>query len=72
VPTGATFVDAAGPAAFAGHLVFCTLNTGMLVVTPGSPHASVASGPSSCNLDVKEGPDHAVYFSDLVTIHRMA
>jgi hypothetical protein len=44
----------------------------MLVVTPGSPHASVSAGPGACNLDVKQGPDHALYFSDLTTIHRMA
>jgi glucose/arabinose dehydrogenase len=72
VPTGAAFVDAAGPSGFAGHLVFCTLNKGMLIVTPGSPHASVSSGPSGCKLDVKEGPDHALFFTDLTTIHRMA
>ena len=71
VPTGATFVDANGPAGYAGHLVFCTFDRGMLIVTPGSPHASVASGPSGCNLDVKEGPDHALYFSDAITIHRL-
>lgn len=70
VPTGAAFIDASGPSQFAGHLVFCTLNGGMQIVTPGSPHASLQSGPSGCLLDVKEGPDHAVYFSDTATIHR--
>ena len=64
VPTGATFVDGAGPAGYAGHLVFCTFSAGMRILTPGSPHATVASGPSGCRLDVKEGPDHALYFSD--------
>jgi len=44
----------------------------MLVVTPGSPHASVRSGPSGCRLDVKQGPDHALYYSDSTTIHRLA
>jgi aldose sugar dehydrogenase len=72
VPTGATFVDESGPPRYAGHLVFCTLDRGMLIVTPGSPHATVSAGPSTCNLDVKEGPDHALYFSDLTTIHRLA
>jgi len=72
VPTGAAFVDASGPAGYAGHLVFCTWYRGMLVVTPGSPHASVRSGPSGCRLDVKQGPDHALYYSDSTTIHRLA
>jgi len=71
VPTGAAFVDASGPAGYAGHLVFCTFDRGMLIVTPGSPHAGVRSGPSGCLLDVKEGPDHALYFSDATTIHRL-
>src|SRR5262249_15148495 len=71
-PTGAAFIDAAGPAQFAGHLVFCTFNGGMRVVTPGSPHPSVQSGPSSCQPDVKQGPDHAVDFPDVQTICRVA
>lgn len=72
VPTGAAFIDAAGPSQFAGHLVFCTFNGGMRIVTPGSPHASLQPGPSGCLLDVKEGPDHAVYFSDTTTIYRVS
>jgi glucose/arabinose dehydrogenase len=72
VPTGMTFVDSNGPSGYAGHLVFCTLNSGMRIVTPGSPHASVSNGPSACQLDVKEGPDHALYFSDESAIHRLA
>ena len=72
VPSGATFVDASGPGSYAGHLVFCTFDSGMRMVTPGSPHASVSNGPSGCQLDVKEGPDHALYFSDPSTIHRLA
>jgi glucose/arabinose dehydrogenase len=71
VPTGAAYIDAAGPVQFAGHLVFCTLNAGMQIVTPGSPHASLQIGPSGCQLDVKEGPDHAVYFSNTSTIYRV-
>jgi glucose/arabinose dehydrogenase len=71
VPTGAAFIDAAGPAPFAGHLVFCSLDAGMQIVTMGSPHASVKPGPSGCNLAVTEGPDHAVYFSDTTTIYRV-
>jgi glucose/arabinose dehydrogenase len=72
VPTGAAFIDSSGPSQFAGHLVFCTFNGGMRIVTPGSPHASPQPGPSGCHLDVKEGPDHAVYFSDTGTIYRVS
>ena len=72
VPTGAAFIDSSGPSPFAGHLVFCTFNGGMRIVTPGSPHASLQPGPSHCLLDVKEGPDHAVYFSDTATIYRVS
>ncbi len=72
VPTGAAFIDAAGPAPFAGHLVFCTFDAGMRIVTAGSPHASLQPGPSGCRLDVKQGPDHLVYFSDTGTIYRVS
>ena len=71
IPTGATFVDSAGPAAYAGHLVFCTYGHGMLVLTAGSPHATVRDGASQCRLDVKEGPDHALYLSDEGHIYRV-
>jgi glucose/arabinose dehydrogenase len=71
VPTGAAFVSASAPQPYAGHLVFCTLDRGMLVASPGSPHAAVARGPSGCRLAVVEGPDHALYFSDLTAIHRL-
>lgn len=70
VPAGATFVDSSGPAAFAGHLVLCTYAAGMLVLSPGIPHASATRGPSNCRLDVKEGPDHALYYSDTGHIYR--
>jgi glucose/arabinose dehydrogenase len=72
IPTGAVFVDGAGPAGYAGHLVFCNFARGMLVVTPGSPHATVSGGPSGCRLDVKEGLDHALYYSDTGHIYRLA
>lgn len=71
VPTGMAFVDASGPAPYAGHLVFCTFEHGMLVVTPGSPRATVSPGPAQCNLDVKQGPDHALYYSDTGHIYRL-
>jgi len=70
IPTGVAFVDSAGPAGLAGHIVFCTYASGMLVLTPGSPHASVAGGASTCRLDVAQGPDHAVYYSDSGHIYR--
>lgn len=70
VPTGATFVTASGPARYAGRLVFCTFNQGMLVLTEASPHANVVQGEDGCLLDVKQGPDNALYFSDGSRIHR--
>jgi glucose/arabinose dehydrogenase len=72
VPTGATFVSPSGPAPYAGKLVFCSLNQGMQVLTEGSPHASVEAGDDGCLLDVKQGPDNALYFSDATRIHRLA
>jgi glucose/arabinose dehydrogenase len=72
IPAGVAFVDSAGPAGLAGHVVFCTYGSGMLVLTPGSPHASVSGGASTCRLDVTQGPDHAVYYSDSGHIYRQA
>jgi aldose sugar dehydrogenase len=71
VPTGVAFVDGSGPAGYAGQLVFCTFNRGMLVLRPGSPHATVTSGPSECRLDVEQGPDHALYYADTGHIYRL-
>ena len=70
IPTGAAFVDASGPAGLAGHLVFCNYSGGMLILTAGTPHATVAKGPAECRLDVIQGPDHAVYYSDAEHIYR--
>jgi glucose/arabinose dehydrogenase len=70
IPTGAAFVNASGPAGLAGHLVFCNYNGGMLILTPGTPHATVTKGPEECKLDVVQGPDNAVYYSDTSRIHR--
>ena len=72
VPTGAAWIDESGPAPLAGHFVFCTLNDGMLIFTPGDPHATVVPGPSECKLDVAQGPDHAVYYSDEQAVYRFA
>ena len=71
VPTGAAFIDSAAPQPYAGHLVFCTYDQGMLIVTPGSPHATVVPGPTQCRLDVVEGPDHALYMSDSTHVYRI-
>ena len=71
VPTGATFVDGSGPAGYAGHLVMCTFDVGMRILTPGSPHATVSNGPAQCRLDVKQGPNHALYYSDTGAIYRL-
>ncbi|MGH9009699.1 MAG: PQQ-dependent sugar dehydrogenase [Acidimicrobiia bacterium] len=70
IPTGMAFVDASGPAGMAGRLVFCNYNGGMLILTPGTPHATVTKGPAECRLDVTQGPDHAVYYSDAGHIYR--
>jgi glucose/arabinose dehydrogenase len=71
VPTGATYVDDNGPAGTRGHFVFCTTNNGMLIFTAGSPHATVSAGNPYCLLDVKQGPDHALYFTDASNIYRL-
>ena len=70
VPTGAAFLNASGPAEMAGRLVFCNYNGGMLILAPGSPHATVTRGPAECQLDVVQGPGNAVYFSDTEHIYR--
>jgi aldose sugar dehydrogenase len=72
VPTGAAFVDASGPAPMGGHLVFCNFGAGMMILTPASPHATVTKGPGECKLDVVQGPDHAVYYSDTEHVYRRA
>jgi glucose/arabinose dehydrogenase len=71
IPTGATFVDQAGPAGYAGKLLVCTYARGMLIFTPGTPHGSMTMGSPNCKLDVKEGPNHALYVSDDSSISRI-
>lgn len=71
VPTGATFVDSSGPAGYAGRLVVCTYSNGMLIFTPGTLHGTPTAGPADCRLDVKEGPNHALYMSSGDTISRI-
>jgi glucose/arabinose dehydrogenase len=71
IPTGATWVDERGPSGYASHFVFCS-STGMRIFTPGTPHATAREGADDCLLDVKQGPDGALYFSDSTAIHRLA
>jgi glucose/arabinose dehydrogenase len=71
VPTGATWVDERGPQPYAGHFVFCSA-TGLRVFVPGTPHATVRDGAEGCSLDVKQGPDGALYFTDGTSIQRLA
>jgi glucose/arabinose dehydrogenase len=72
VPTGAAWVNQTGPAPYAGHFVFCSYTAGMRAFIPGTPRATVTQGPSECRLDVTQGPDHALYFSDATAIYRLA
>jgi aldose sugar dehydrogenase len=71
VVSGATWVDDHGPSVFADHFVFCSDVAGMFLITPGSPHATTMPGSSNCKLDVVQGPDHALYYSDTTTIYRL-
>jgi glucose/arabinose dehydrogenase len=68
VPTGVAFIDSSGPSGLAGRVVFCTFYGGMRIVNG----RSVTAGSAGCKLDVTQGPDHAVYFSDTGRIYRIA
>ena len=70
VPTGATFVSAQGPAGYAGDFVFCSDNQSRLKVMSADGTRILFDGPR-CQLDVKEGPDHALYMSDSSMIYRL-
>jgi glucose/arabinose dehydrogenase len=67
-PTGATFTS--GEAPIAGKFVFCSFVQNRVKVYNGPK--DVSDGPAGCQLDVKEGPDHALYFSDTAHIYRFA
>ncbi|HJT38616.1 MAG TPA: PQQ-dependent sugar dehydrogenase [Actinomycetota bacterium] len=69
VPTGAWYVDGSGPSGYAGRLVFCTYNSGMLILTGDR---SVRNGPSGCRLAVTQAPNHVLYYSDTSHIYRLA
>jgi glucose/arabinose dehydrogenase len=69
VPTGATFVGAKGPSGYAGTFVFCSYLEAKLKVMPADGTRILFNGPR-CQLDVKEGLDHALYLSDTAAIYR--
>lgn len=71
VPTGVAIVGPTGPSAYAGRVVVCTYAAGMLVVSPGSPHAVVGRGSSSCRLDVTQAPDGSLWVADQTEIVRV-
>ena len=71
VPTGATFVSSRGPADYQRDFVFCSYSQSRLKVMSADGHQLLFDGPR-CQLDVKEGPDHALYLSDTSAIYRFA
>jgi glucose/arabinose dehydrogenase len=70
VPTGATFVSAQGPSGYQGDFVFCSYSQSRLKVMPADGSRVLFDGPR-CQLDVKEGLDHALYLSDTAAIYRL-
>ena len=69
VPTGATFISAQGPSEYQGDFAFCSYSESRLKVLSADGTRILFDGPR-CQLDVKEGPDHALYFSDTSAIYR--
>jgi len=69
VPTGATFVSLQGPSGYQGLFVFCSYSQARLKVMPADGSRILFDGPR-CQLDVKEGLDHALYLSDTSAIYR--
>ncbi|HEV3231779.1 MAG TPA: PQQ-dependent sugar dehydrogenase, partial [Candidatus Dormibacteraeota bacterium] len=68
-PTGITWVDGSGPAALRDHFVFCEQSPGHIDLLTGY-HSAADTGIGGCSLDVKQGTDHAVYYSDSGHIYR--
>jgi glucose/arabinose dehydrogenase len=63
------FVAPTGMTWYAGHFVFCAFSTQHLYVFNGQ--GSVGdTGMGGCELDVKQGPDGALYTSDTGAIYR--
>ena len=69
VPTGATFISQQGPSGYQGDFAFCSYSESRLKVTSADGTRVLFDGPR-CQLDVKEGRDHALYFSDTSAIYR--
>jgi aldose sugar dehydrogenase len=69
VPTGATFISQQGPSGYQGDFAFCSYSQSRLKVLSADGTRVLFDGPR-CQLDVKEGPDHALYFSDTSAIYR--
>jgi len=69
VPTGATFVSQKGLTGYQGTFVFCSYSEARLKVLSSDGTRVLFDGPR-CQLDVKEGPDHALYLSDTSAIYR--
>src|ERR1700730_9449117 len=69
VPTGATFVSQQGPTGYQGTFGLCSYREAVLKVMSADGTRPLFNGPR-CQLDVKEGPDHALYLSDSSAIYR--
>jgi len=69
VPTGATFVSQKGLTGYQGTFVFCSYSEARLKVMTSDGTRPLFDGPR-CQLDVKEGADHALYLSDTSVIYR--
>ena len=69
VPTGATFISAQGPTGYQNAFAFCSYLESRLKVMSADGTRVLFDGPR-CQLDVKEGPDHALYLSDTSAIYR--
>jgi glucose/arabinose dehydrogenase len=65
-PTGVTWA-ATGP--YGGHFLFCAYSTHRLYQYQG-PRSVTDTGIGGCELDVKQGPDGALYMSEEGAIHR--
>jgi aldose sugar dehydrogenase len=69
VPTGATFISQQGPTGYQGDFAFCSYAENQLKVMSADGTRVLFNGPR-CQLDVKEGPDHALYLSETSAIYR--
>jgi glucose/arabinose dehydrogenase len=71
VPTGPAWIRAGGPPDLVGHWVVCTVNKGLQIMTPDTPHwVATWDGRKGCQLDVVQAPDGTVYYSDFKHVYR--